>query len=214
MSAHESLFPREDYKYQSVEALVLAEGHEFTNREPFTPEERGDIMRLLEVMRRPRFKIGECFYNAWMLAEAAEGGLTGDPPFWRLWIPGMQYVEGFAVNTSIPVLHAWVTLHGKVLDLTWAPNSADGERLNTLDARCKRHNRMYAPQKLIDRSEQLRVRDGAEYWGIAVPSSEMRQHLMRAGYHSSIIEGGGNGNEFLRSGLPASWKHLTAPTAI
>jgi hypothetical protein len=203
-----------EFKYNTVHALLLAEGQEYDNHEPFTPEERGGIDRLLEVMGRPRFKSGDCFFNAWTLAEwASPEGILGVRGRQNMLVPAVQYVEGYAIHSAVPVLHAWVTVGGKVLDLTWMPHGADGEGRDTFDARHKRHNRTYAPQRLIDRSQQLVLADGAEYWGIAVPLNDMRRHLVRVGRYSPIIDDYADDYPLLRSGLPASWKRLTATTA-
>ncbi len=203
-----------EFKHSTVYALLLAEGQEYDNHEPFTPEERGNIHTLLEAMGRPRFKSGDCFFNAWTLAEwASPEGILGRRGRQNSLVPAVQYVEGYAVHSAVPVLHAWVTLNGKVLDLTWMPHGVADEGLGSFDARHKRHNRTYAPQRLIDRSQQLVLADGAEYWGIAVPLSEMRRHLVSVGRYSPIIDDYANDFPLLRSGLPASWKRLTATTA-
>ena len=55
----------------------------------------------------PRGELGDCYYNAWTLAEA------------RNW----EYAEGYATTTElgVPLMHAWcIDDEGRVVDPTWS----------------------------------------------------------------------------------------------
>jgi hypothetical protein len=55
------------------------------------------------------YKVKQCFYNAQSI------GLTGK----------IGYCEGMADSIGIPMEHAWNTINGKVIDMTWKMNNND-----------------------------------------------------------------------------------------
>jgi len=80
---------------------VLSKGEEF-EQDPCSPKCR-DIMH--EVCSGERFKVKECYYNAWRLAAAGKRN-------------GVRYYEGWG-SGIIPTEHAWAVADGTVLDPTW-----------------------------------------------------------------------------------------------
>ena len=94
--------PPEGFTYYCAEDYVLDRGRLYDSN-PLTSEERKIV---LEVAGNRNYEQGACFYNAQILT-----GMGSQQ--------GFRYVEGFAVGHIIPVIHAWVTFNGKVIDLTW-----------------------------------------------------------------------------------------------
>jgi len=95
-------FPK-GYNYVCAEDYVLDRGRLYESSR-LTEDEEKSLMGVIGEYGRP-FKQRECFYNAQMLV------LTDHTKT-------LRFAEGFAVGV-IPVHHAWVTLNGKVVDLTW-----------------------------------------------------------------------------------------------
>jgi len=96
---------RPDY-FPGIPGLLLERGEAFTGPgEALTPDEAQTLADAAAAWHGG-FAIKECFYNCQRLAVSAEGAL--------------RYWEGYAWGGAvIPVHHAWVTINGKVIDLTW-----------------------------------------------------------------------------------------------
>lgn len=93
------------FHYHGPEDYVLDHGGAFSST-PLTDEERQHVLTVADEVRG-RFQLRECFYNAQRLALADT-------------TRKLQYVEGMARGLSMfPVLHGWVTINNKVVDLTW-----------------------------------------------------------------------------------------------
>ena len=105
-----------DFKYAGMEDFVLDRGTAFKSQR-LTESEMDivfDAIKDSEVKCRQK----ECFYNAQILA-------TTDKT------QSLQYVEGFACGRGlIPVAHAWLSLNGKVVDVTWAPDEHEDATFN------------------------------------------------------------------------------------
>jgi hypothetical protein len=78
-----------DWPFSSVAEFVLKYGIEY------------DLAPLPDEIKKGTIK--ECFRNAYLAC---------------IRDPSLQYVEGYAMNI-IPIHHAWVTLNGKALEVTW-----------------------------------------------------------------------------------------------
>ena len=65
----EMLSKMPDLKYQSIEELLAAEGHEFVNRDPFTPAEREQLTELRQHLSPKTWRTRECYQNAFRLAD-------------------------------------------------------------------------------------------------------------------------------------------------
>ena len=92
------------FHYTCAEDYVLDRGSDQTVSEALSPAELSVLLGAVD-RARMRFVQKQCFYNAQILA---------------LKEPSLQYVEGFAIGRSgFPVHHAWCTIGGKLVDLTW-----------------------------------------------------------------------------------------------
>jgi len=85
--------------YLGMEDYLLKHGQEFTSQ-PMTPEEIQKVVKANEIRES---QVRQCFYNCQFLAQCCRD---------------FVYCEGVAVSV-IPTHHAWLTLNGKVVDLTW-----------------------------------------------------------------------------------------------
>jgi len=86
----------------SFEGYVLREGRPTLSQE-LTKNETAYVMR---VLRRGRFPIKQCYYNSQIILA------TMDPE------SRFTYVEGYCVHAVLPVLHGWLEIGGKVVDVT------------------------------------------------------------------------------------------------
>ena len=135
--------------YPTVESFILQRGHRFKSQ-PLTPEERQLVMELPWRSHRPR----ECFRNA-------QSALVTT----RCW-DTFRYVEGYlSPKTPFPVLHAWLTINGKVVDTTLRTNPDDD------------NERVYGI-----------IPDGWEYYGVALPIQEIFHVYDKHKTHISLLD--------------------------
>ncbi len=80
--------------------FVLKHGKQYESAE-LTPEEMGMLKEVLK--GQCHYKVKQCFYNAQSI------GLAGT----------IGYCEGYADSLGLPMEHAWNTINGKVIDMTW-----------------------------------------------------------------------------------------------
>lgn len=93
------------FHYHGPEDYTLDHGNGFSSSD-LNQNELDTVMHAVTACHI-RFRPGECFYNAQKLA-------LSDPS------NTLKYVEGMAIGLSnFPVLHGWVTINNKVVDLTW-----------------------------------------------------------------------------------------------
>jgi hypothetical protein len=93
------------FYYHGPEDYILDHGGPFTSA-TLTPEELEIVLAAAKGCHI-RFQLGNCYYNAQHLALYDPTGT-------------LQYVEGVAIGLgAFPTLHGWVTIHNKVVDLTW-----------------------------------------------------------------------------------------------
>jgi len=93
----------EGYRFHSMERFVLELGRPYLSQ-PLTAEEAAAVEMAIESYRfgYGYFKHRECFANAQRLARTP-----------------LVYVEGYAWTLSLYlVLHGWVSINGKVIDVT------------------------------------------------------------------------------------------------
>jgi hypothetical protein len=94
------------WRYASLEGLVLAEGRDFVSA-PLTAEQHKYLRAVLAGTSR-RFPWKECF------ATSQRVKLLRD------FEARLDYYEGWAVSSAIPVHHGWLVLDGeRIIDLTW-----------------------------------------------------------------------------------------------
>jgi len=105
LRVHLGLLPK-GYNYVGAEDYLLDRGSPFES-ESLTEAELKVVQEAVAVTGIKRFQIGQCFYNAQMLA-AMDASKQ------------LLYYEGYAQGTvPLPVLHGWVAINDKVVDLTW-----------------------------------------------------------------------------------------------
>ena len=80
--------------------FILKHGKQYESAE-LTPEEMDILKDVLQ--RQCNYKVKQCFYNAQSIGLA---GIIG-------------YCEGYADSLGLPMEHAWNTINGKVIDMTW-----------------------------------------------------------------------------------------------
>lgn len=93
---------QQGYTYRSIHDFVLDRGKVYKSASLTTDERR--VVRA--AMGQRRFAKKACFYNAHML-------VMGDMS------DTLVYTEGFAFSRFMPMHHGWVTVNGKVVDVTW-----------------------------------------------------------------------------------------------
>ena len=179
----------EGYKYQDQESLLLAEGQEFDAvYEPFTNKEHDYLYQVIKRIRRT-WHFGECFMNAFILADWPDSEI--------------RYVEGLATNSTIPMNHAWGVFNGKVIDLTWIHQSFydedDHEKMRL------KHNRMRAPAKLLVRMDSLRKDPEVQYVGVYIPVESLYKGMMRQRVYYSILQDWEEKWPLQKEGLPKDW---------
>lgn len=96
----------EGFHYQGGEDYVLDRGSPFEPQPP-TKKERAIVLAAIRECPAKQFRIGHCYYNAQILVASDQSGK-------------LRYCEGYALGlTHFPVIHAWVVINRKVIDLTW-----------------------------------------------------------------------------------------------
>lgn len=85
------------------------------------------------------------------------------------------YVEGVATSGLIPVDHAWNTVNGKIIDLTWGP----------MRKVVKKDSSFY-----LRRTSRVLgiVPDGFEYYGVEVSYEEMAANMLAHRVFTSVID--------------------------
>ena len=94
------------YHYQGAEDYILDRGSIYHSAS-LTADERKVVQDAIAACPSKRFRMGHCYYNAQILVAYDRTGQ-------------LQYCEGVASGwTRVPLLHGWVVINGKVVDLTW-----------------------------------------------------------------------------------------------
>lgn len=145
--------------YQSTHDYVLQHGKLYESI-PLTREEYAAVSFVLPY----GFPTKSCYMNAQRIVTYGLLKHVGD----------VHYVEGVAVGNSIPVDHAWITLNGKVIDLTWGPMKKVAHK-----------DRIY----LRRTSRVLGVLpEGYEYLGIEFTEEQVMKYLIAHGMYSSLLD--------------------------
>lgn len=135
----------------SREGYVLERGRAYLP----SPLNRKEKRLVAEAVRSMSFEVepGSCFYNS-------QGLVAADPT------SSLVYTEGWATAYGFPFEHGWVSLNGKVVDLTWP---IDIETGGFVSQRWERRN--------------LGVWDAGvfAYWGAEFPSVDWNLHWEEAG---------------------------------
>lgn len=100
------------FHYLGGEDFVLDRGSPYISK-ALTAAEVRIVLAAIRNCPTKRFQLGHCYHNAQMLA-------VYDPS------EELAYCEGWAISIcGLPVLHAWLELNGKVVDMTWQTTSAN-----------------------------------------------------------------------------------------
>jgi len=141
-----NIYKPKGYYYASFDHL-LAEAGKYYKPKEFTQEEKEYVNECIDMLGFVPAK-KQCFYNAqMMMLSDIENKL--------------EYCEGYAISI-IPLLHAWVTINDKVIDLTWT-----------------HHNGKYVFGKFgQDRA----------YMGLNIPKSDIKRTLFKKEKAISFID--------------------------
>lgn len=143
-------------QYSCIEDYVLQRGTSFVSQ----PLDQAEYHYVLNTTVGCKFPIKECFYNAQKLVAT----LTGSCAY--------EYVEGYVMcdDIPIPLLHGWLSLHGKVIDFTLRVKGV------SLKSRKRWANRV------------LGEFSGREYCGVVIPKEYVFQHMLETGNAETLLD--------------------------
>jgi hypothetical protein len=151
----------EGFAFASLDATYLHHCREFTN-EPYTDEEKGILLDQFANMGFVS-KMKECYATAARLALYS----GGHPE-----LPGpLGYADGKAFGRFFPMPHAWATLNGKPVDITWRGMGEGNYR---------------KPEKLLARAERNLEQNA--YFGVDVPLMWLRGVIVGNNVYTSVFE--------------------------
>lgn len=165
---------RTSQRYTSPRDYVLQHGKLYESQ-PLTEDERAYLAAVLKA-HGTRFPIKQCYYNSQLLV-ATTGALMQDERY------TLHYVEGVA-SAIIPIDHAWVSLNGKVVDVTLryhGKNKGIGDPL--LPGRA-------VGEFLPDR----------QYYGVEFRAEAVRRHAAETKYWGPLIDDWRLGYPLLQDG--------------
>jgi len=143
------------YNYHGTEDYLLDRGRAFKSA-PLTDEERTVLFKAIDSLRR-RFQLGACFYNAQTVLAFDDAR-------------ALVYCEGYACGPAgMPVLHAWLTINDKVVDLTWRTE--------------KPNHRGRLRDRILGE-----VPEGWVYFGVQIPRDTVVIRLIETGMSASFLE--------------------------
>ena len=160
MRNNSNLRTRPGYYYSSIEDFLKKEGT-FYKSQKLTKSELEYVSKAIrDLYFTPKVK--QCFFNSQMLVLSDRENK-------------LVYSEGLGFCGLIPMLHGWVTINGKVIDLTWKTNGNKGE---------------YVIGKL--------PKDYA-YCGVKIDKGKMGKKLYKAGKSISFIDNWEEGFPLLKN---------------
>ena len=136
----------------SFEGYVLREGRPIESQE-LTADE---LAYVLEVTKRGVFPIKQCYYNSQMI-------------LMRDFKHRLTYVEGVCAHAIIPVLHGWLEIGGKVIDVT-------------MRSKVRAKRRQLADRVLGSWS------DGREYFGVPMTRKYVVDRMIARQAAGSLID--------------------------
>ena len=152
----------QDHRYQvngyvCTHDYILKKGHKFESA-TLTDEEMAFALTY-----RSTCKTKECYFNAQRV-------LVNSHPNLRI-----GYVEGVALSRIIPVEHAWNTINGKLVDLTWGPMC----RVNKRDGSwyLRRTSRVLGV-----------IPEGFEYYGVELDHEVVTSNMLAHRLFTSVID--------------------------
>lgn len=167
------------FHYHGPEDYTLDHGGGFVSAE-LTADEHAIVMGAVAACHI-RFQTGECFYNAQHLALFDPTGT-------------LKYVEGMAIGLSnFPVLHGWVTINNKVVDLTW--------RVHTSKRKGRFRDRVMGD-----------IPDGWAYNGVVFESDWIRARWAQYGVAYSFLDDMYHGFPIFQEPRLRTWTEITKAT--
>ena|ERR1035437_5974250 len=146
---------KENY-YSSIFDFILQEGHFYKPKKLSSAETVIVKEAISGIKFKPEQK--DCFYNAQLLVLRDRYHM-------------LKYVEGFATNDVMPVLHAWCEIQGNAVDITWKDDN------------------------------QFRLGMFSEknsYYGVVLPTDKIRERVSEKETTDSLIDDRKNGFPLLK----------------
>ena len=158
------------------EGYVLTKGRAFTSSSQLTEEQYDYLMCLTDAIAcAPK----QCFYNAQMITLADSYRET----------PRVKYYEGYVFTGFMPILHAWITLDDKIVDVTLSTDPESGLKFA----------QGQPPQEdLRDRVLGV-IPDGWEYLGVPMDTDYVTSTLLRHTASLSLIDNWQDGWPLLKT---------------
>lgn len=176
--------PPVEQTHHTPAGWLLEHGGSYPSQ-PLTNEEMAWLFALLDD-EGSRYRIKECFYNSQkVLMFARSAGWTKGPH-------ELKYAEGYC-HSIIPVLHGWLLLNDKVVDLTMRfqqPFDKTVKRQSTVGRR-----------RLKDRVLG-EFPESREYFGTSFPTESVVSFVARTGTLGSILDDWESGYPVLHPSSP------------
>ena len=153
---------------RGIEEFVLCFGERDWVNEPFTDEEKEFLSPMLNYSER-FFLNNHAFSNSLFLYDhLVDEGFE------------VKYYEGYAMNeeVKIPFFHSWVTVEGKIIDLTWVDYENNKEDIRRI---LYGNNEYYLNENV--------------YIGVEIKQDHIDEY--RDSYSGSFLEDHGNGYPLL-----------------
>jgi hypothetical protein len=160
---------KEPWPYTSTADLLLDRGRPFTDEGPLSDEQLAFLTSVADRVRDHEkgrvFAPKQCFDNSMMMVLADQDDR-------------LTYCEGYAMTGMIPVHHAWLTLDGRLVDLTRSlrPEAVD-EFLAGKD-----------PQEDLRDRILGTIPEGWQYFGIELQRTAVRDYIWELEKTGSLIE--------------------------
>lgn len=158
-----------------MEEYVLEKGVVCQSSEPLTDEQYDYLLRVTNgVQCLPK----QCFYNAQMIAFYDYLFQGRDESACRV-----KYHEGYYFSGLMPILHAWVTIDDKIVDVTLSTDEDSVEKF---------YNGIAPQADLKDRVLGV-IPQGWEYLGVVMSSAKIADMLETTMRSVSLIDDWENG---------------------
>lgn len=160
-----------DWRHASLADFFFTEGKPFANS-PLTVDEITSVKPIGRILRHIRPK--HCFQNAHIISH---------------FLPRLRYAEGVGISDEgDAILHAWIDLNGKAIDVTWLMDQTDGP--------CRHVDQMFR------RIGHNLAR--CSYFGVVIPNTEVLRHVKGSNSHGSVVDCPACNRRLLREGI-GSW---------
>jgi hypothetical protein len=165
--------------FHTMEGYVLMRGQEYESS-PLTDAEALWLFEVIDALGG-RFPVKQCYANAQrVLLHVNDGALVEPCEDMKL-----EYVEGWAMGL-IPVMHGWLLLNGKVVDLTL--------RLRKPLLRESKVCRRRLKDRALGQFPESR-----QYFGVVYPTAQVAERVRETGEWGTIIDDWRRGWPVLRA---------------